>query len=195
MSDKNWSELHSGAEVTGIIKYWVHFSKYLAKPFIWLRISPNQISILAIFISAPFIFYPSAWWLVILGLILDGIDGRVAIERNKVSKFGAVLDSISDRVIEAIWALGLYMLGLNLVLILLFVGTGWIQEYLRARAGGLGYRKIGIVTICERPTRAIFIALISLLTLWSTLILLVALAVQIIALTTLILVFEREINQ
>jgi hypothetical protein len=39
----------------------------------------------------------------------------------------------------------------------------FIQEYLRARAGGLGYVEVGIVTICERPVRAslIFIAIIA----------------------------------
>jgi CDP-diacylglycerol--glycerol-3-phosphate 3-phosphatidyltransferase len=39
----------------------------------------------------------------------------------------------------------------------------FIQEYLRARSGGLGHSEVGIVTICERPVRAslIFIAIVA----------------------------------
>lgn len=38
-----------------------------------------------------------------------------------------------------------------------------VQEYLRARAGGLGMSQVGVVTFAERPVRAsfIFIALIA----------------------------------
>ena len=37
------------------------------------------------------------------------------------------------------------------------------QEYLRARAGGLGLTEVGVVTIAERPVRAsiLFVALIA----------------------------------
>jgi CDP-diacylglycerol--glycerol-3-phosphate 3-phosphatidyltransferase len=39
----------------------------------------------------------------------------------------------------------------------------FVQEYLRARSGGLGHSEVGIVTICERPVRAslIFIAIVA----------------------------------
>ena len=194
MVNDEWSALHSGVEIKGFVKYWILISKYLAKPFIWLRISPNQISVLSIFFSVPFIFYPYSWWIVLIALVLDGIDGRVAIATKKATKYGAVVDSISDRIIELIWGLGLFMLGLNLIPIFLFIGMGWIQEYIRARAGGLGYKGIGVVTISERPTRAIFISLISLLGTWSTLILWIAFIVQLIGLITLIIVLEKDIN-
>lgn len=195
MANQEWSDLHGGVEVKGFIKYWIAISKVLAKPFLLLRVTPNQISILAVIISIPFIFYPSAWWIVLIGLILDGLDGRVAIERKLTSKFGAVVDSISDRIVELIWAFGLYMLGLNYLLIALLISAAWIQEYLRARAGGLGYKGIGLVTIGERPTRAIFIILISLLIAFAKPILIIAVVIQIISLTSLIYKFEREINQ
>jgi phosphatidylglycerophosphate synthase len=195
VADKQWSELHGGVEITGFIKLWVNLSKILAKPFIFLRITPNQISIIAVLISIPFLFYPSAWWLVLIGLILDGLDGRVAIERNLTSKFGAVVDSISDRIVEFIWAIGLYMLGLNFLPIAIFFSAAWIQEYLRARAGGLGYKNIVIVTVGERPTRAIFIILSSLLTSLANPIFIIAVVVQTISLITLVFKYEREINQ
>ena len=194
MSTERWSELHSDVEVKGIVKYWFIVSKYLAWPFIVLRISPNIISFSSILISLPLIFDRSLWWLVIVALILDGIDGRVAIERKMESKLGSVIDSISDRISEFIWALGLHMAGLNGFLISIFFGCAWVQEYLRARAGGLGYRKIGLVTISERPTRAIFIALVLAMAKFELPILILATIVQLISLITITRKIKKEIN-
>lgn len=194
MSTERWSELHSDVEVKGIVKYWFIVSKYLAWPFIVLRISPNIISFSSILISLPLIFDRSLWWLVIVALILDGIDGRVAIERKMESKLGSLIDSISDRVSEFIWALALHMAGLNGLLISIFIGCAWVQEYLRARAGGLGYRKIGLVTISERPTRAIFIALILAIIKFEFLILILATIVQLISLITITWKIKEKIN-
>ena len=41
--------------------------------------------------------------------------------------------------------------------------AAFVQEYMRARAAGLGQSEVGIVTIAERPVRAtlIFIALVA----------------------------------
>jgi phosphatidylglycerophosphate synthase len=194
MSTERWSELHSDVEVKGIVKYWFIVSKYLAWPFIVLRISPNIISFSSILISLPLIFDRSLWWLVIVALILDGIDGRVAIERKMESKLGSLIDSISDRVSEFIWALALYMAGLNGFLISIFICCAWVQEYLRARAGGLGYRKIGLVTISERPTRAIFIALVLAMAKFELPILILATIVQLISLITITRKIKKEIN-
>lgn len=194
MSNERWVELHSDVEVKGIVKYWLIIAKYLAWPFVAFRISPNLISFSSILISLPTIFDRSLWWLVIVALILDGIDGRVAIERKMESKLGSLIDSISDRVSEFIWALALHMVGLNGLLISIFIGCAWVQEYLRARAGGLGYRKIGLVTISERPTRAIFIALTLAMAKFELPILILATIVQLISLITITRKIKKEIN-
>ena len=79
------------------------------------------------------------------------------------SKFGAFTDSFVDRLSEIFWALALYKLGAPAALVFFALLATYIQEYLRARAGGLGYEEVGIVTICERPVRAslIFIAIVA----------------------------------
>ena len=50
---------------------------------------------------------------------------------------------------------------LNLLIAVLILST--VQEYLRARAGGVGVVEVGVVTYAERPVRAsfVFIALIA----------------------------------
>ena len=142
----------------------------------------------------PLIFSPEQWWFVLIALVLDGVDGQVAIARNLATKQGSVIDSLSDRIVEFIWALALYLFGLNPILVAIFIGIAWLQEYLRARAGGLGYKKIGIVTVSERPTRAIFVILALILTSYSQLIITFAVIVSIFALATITYKIAREIN-
>ena len=100
--------------------------------------------------------------LLTLTLALDGIDGTLAILRGKVSRFGAVLDAVIDRAVESLWIYGLFLLGAPWQILTLIWLVSFIQEYMRARAGGLGESGIGIVTVSERPVRAsiIFIALV-----------------------------------
>lgn len=195
MANQEWSDLHSGAEVGKFIGFWLGLLKAIAQPFIWARITPNQISVIAVLISFPLIFDFNYWWLILIGLFLDGVDGQVALATNRASKSGAVIDSISDRTVEFIWAVGMFLVGLNFAIVLTFIGLAWVQEYLRARAGGLGFRKIGLITIGERPTRGVFAILISIFTIHAQLILWIAVIVQAIALLSLVRVFEKEINQ
>ena len=69
------------------------------------------------------------------------------------------MDSIS----EGFWALTFYYLGAPLWIILIAWLAAFTQEYVRARAGGLGLREVGVVTIGERPIRAsiLFIAIVA----------------------------------
>ena len=194
MANRSWSESHGDVKLNRFIVFWLNFSKGLSKPFILLKISPNQISILSVLISIPLIFSPEQWWFVLIALVLDGVDGQVAIARNMATKKGSVIDSLSDRVVEFIWALALYLFDLNPLLVAIFIGVAWLQEYLRARAGGLGYKKIGIVTVSERPTRAIFVILALILTSYSQLIITFAVIVSIFALATITYKIAREIN-
>jgi phosphatidylglycerophosphate synthase len=99
---------------------------------------------------------------LVLSLMADGLDGTLAIISHRITRFGAALDSIVDRVVEALWVIGLYQLGAPLMWVLIAWVASFTQEYMRARAGGLGVHEIGVVTISERPIRAsmIFIVLI-----------------------------------
>ncbi|MFM2202385.1 MAG: hypothetical protein RL673_44, partial [Actinomycetota bacterium] len=86
----------------------------------------------------------------------------VAIATGKSSKFGALVDSVADRFVEGLWAIALYLLGAPWQIVLTAWLAAFVQEYLRARVGGLGVNQVLFVTWCERPVRAtlIFIPLI-----------------------------------
>jgi len=169
--DKNeffttWSDLHGGAKIEGVVKAWLQISYATAKFFAKLRVTPNLLTFAGLFFAIALWQFANSWpaaLFLVLSLFFDGIDGSLAILQKKTSKFGAFTDSFVDRISEVFWALALYELGAPATLVFIALLATYIQEYLRARAGGLGHEEVGIVTICERPVRAslIFIAIIA----------------------------------
>ena len=160
-----WSGLHGGAKIDGIVKAWLNISFALVKPLAKLRVTPNILTLGGLICAILLWQFPNSWpaaLFLIASLMFDGIDGSLAIVTRVTSKFGAFTDSFVDRLSEIFWALALYELGAPKALVFTALLTTYIQEYLRARSGGLGHNEIGIVTICERPVRAslIFIAII-----------------------------------
>ena len=161
-----WSNLHGGAKIEGIVKTWLQISYASAKFLSKLRVTPNLLTFAGLFFAIALWQFANSWFaalFLVLSLFFDGIDGSLAILQKKTSKFGAFTDSFVDRISEVFWALALYKLGAPASLVFVALLATYIQEYLRARAGGLGHEEVGIVTICERPVRAslIFIAIIA----------------------------------
>ena len=92
--------------------------------------------------------------------MFDILDGALARYANKVSKFGAFLDSTLDRYSESITVLGLafyfaYEPGRETEILLIFLTLigSWMVSYTRARAEGLGIEcKVGLLQRPERLT-------------------------------------------
>ena len=161
----SWSDLHGGAEISGVVRGWLWISYRVAKALHALRISPNILTasgVIAGLLTIPMARSSWAIALLVLSLLGDGLDGSLAIYGRATSKRGAIIDSVSDRITEFAWLIAFTRIGAPLAV----VAGAWIaahsQEYVRARAGGLGLREIGVVTIAERPVRAslFFIALV-----------------------------------
>jgi archaetidylinositol phosphate synthase len=161
-----WSKLHGDAKVSGIVKGWLSISFPVSKALAKIRVTPNALTILGLVFGILLYMNSSAIWaplILVISLICDGVDGSLAIITRQSSKWGALLDSVVDRVTEVFWVLALYSLGVDskiLITVLILAST---QEYLRARAGGVGLKQVGVVTVAERPVRAsfIFIALVA----------------------------------
>lgn len=161
-----WSKLHGDAKIEGIVRAWLQISFAVVKPLAKFKVTPNFLTFAGFGAAVAlwqFANSPVAALFLVLSLFFDGIDGSLAIVTKVTSKFGAFTDSFVDRLSEIFWALALYELGAPATLVFLALLATYIQEYLRARAGGLGYEEVGIVTICERPVRAslIFIAIVA----------------------------------
>ena len=162
-----WGRLHGDAEISGIIKGWLNISYLIVKPLAKVRITPNFLTILGLLFGVLLYANAKTFWapaLLVLSLICDGIDGSLAIVTNKSTKWGAILDATVDRLTEIFWVLALYKVGADLNLLIIVLLAASVQEYMRARAAGLGVSDVGIVTFAERPVRAsfVFIVFISL---------------------------------
>lgn len=161
-----WSDLHGDAKVSGIVKGWLSISFPVSKALAKIRVTPNTLTILGLVFGILLYMNSNAIWaplILVISLICDGVDGSLAIITRQSSKWGALLDSVVDRLTEVFWVLALYSLGVDskiLITVLILAST---QEYLRARAGGVGLKQVGVVTVAERPVRAsfIFIALVA----------------------------------
>jgi CDP-diacylglycerol---glycerol-3-phosphate 3-phosphatidyltransferase len=96
--------------------------------------------------------------LLLLGGLLDGLDGELARLGGTESLFGSFLDSVADHYGDAFVYAGLLWFSLqhglktDAVLILLSLFGSVFGSHVRSRAGmlGLDLKNVGIFTRCER---------------------------------------------
>ena len=138
----------------------------------WLalsRIHPNVLTFLGLVINswAAFLFaagsFRSAGLVVIGAGLFDMVDGRVARETNRVTRFGGFFDSVIDRYSDLALFMGLlvYYGSINrffYIVLTAIVMTGSVMvSYTRARAEvTIPQCKVGFL---ERPERVVLIIL------------------------------------
>lgn len=158
---ERWSQLHGNARPSGVVRGWLVVAHFLARPLVRLRISPNLLSVMGAVVAV------TAWWsapspiaavIILVSLIIDGLDGAVALLANRTSIWGGLVDSLSDRVAEVFWAATLVEVGADFRIVLAAWTLSIIQEYARARALTLKPEMKIVASICERPVRALVIA-------------------------------------
>ena len=161
-----WSSLHSDAETSGIVGGWLNISYRFSLICTLLRISPNTLTLFGLLGAvATAVTANSAWaiFFLVFSLFCDGIDGSVAIFQHRDSKWGATLDSVADRISEALWFYALYAIGVPAWIPITLWSVAAFQEYARAKLISLGVSDIGVVTPAERPIRASFLFIVLIL--------------------------------
>lgn len=135
----------------------------VAKGLARVGVSPNAVTFAGLAgagVSA-YLISEGVFWaggvVMLLAGILDLFDGALARATGQDSDFGALLDSVIDRVSEIVVLLGLLLFYTRSgsvegsVLVYLAVGGSVMVSYLRARSEGLGIDcKVGIMTRPER---------------------------------------------
>jgi archaetidylinositol phosphate synthase len=107
--------------ITALRPRFVRYLEPVAEVFVRLRITPNQISLLALIAGGvcAFLFFKHEFLLGSLALlvsaIFDLIDGSVARKTNAHTNFGAVFDWIVDKYVDAIALLGIGLAGIPIV--------------------------------------------------------------------------------
>jgi archaetidylinositol phosphate synthase len=107
--------------ITALRPRFIRYLEPVADVFIRLRITPNQISMLALIagIACAYLFFQRQFlWgsiSLILSAVFDLVDGSVARKTNAHSNFGAVFDWIVDKYVDALVLLGVGLSGISIV--------------------------------------------------------------------------------
>ena len=137
-----------------------------------LRVRPDTLTILGwtLSVGAALLFglgYTQvAGVVMLLGGLFDDLDGAVARESNRMSAFGAFLDSTLDRLSESAIFVGIifFYAASNLPYGALLAGVAMVfsllTSYARARAEGLGIEcQVGLL---ERAGRVVILSVFSI---------------------------------
>lgn len=152
------------------LKIWVNtVLRPIARCFIKLGFRPDWLTVLGLLTNlvATAAFAKGSLKLgaaiMLLAGVCDILDGQVAREGRSETKFGALLDSTTDRYSEIFlyFGIGAYLVGKGEWLssaVLFFALSGSLMvSYVRARAEGLGEDcKVGFM---QRPERLVALAL------------------------------------
>ncbi|HEV3125396.1 MAG TPA: CDP-alcohol phosphatidyltransferase family protein [Candidatus Dormibacteraeota bacterium] len=134
------------------------------------RLSPNTLTVIGLFVNLLSGILIGAGFLVLGGLVLllasvfDILDGAVARVTGKVYRYGAFLDSTTDRYAEGFTYIGLlyyYLFNghhtVEPMLVIASLTGSLLVSYVRARAQSLGFVCDG--GILARPERVVIICL------------------------------------
>ena len=163
-----WAMLHGGFNPRGsfLVRLWLGWTHTVARPLVAARVAPDLITVAGLVVAAAVVAVTSlggrwvlaAGVMVVASALLDNLDGAVAVMTDRATRWGSVLDSVTDRVCDTLYLTALWVLG----------APGWscalggalmgLHEYTRARAAAAGMNEIGVVTVWERPTRVIVTA-------------------------------------
>jgi len=132
-------------------------------------VPPDAITLAGLAITIMAAWLASDGRFLLAGVVLAGaslfdmLDGALARATGKVSQFGAILDSVCDRIAEAaaIGGIALWFAnGGNMTGVVLCLGalvSSFLVSYVRARGEGVGIQCT--VGLCTRPERAIVLTL------------------------------------
>jgi CDP-diacylglycerol---glycerol-3-phosphate 3-phosphatidyltransferase len=130
-----------------------------------LRITANTVTVIGVIITAAAAIVITYGWLLagavilVLGSLLDAVDGALARATGGGTPFGSFLDSTLDRASEAILYLGVagYFLTSSqdpatpVMLAMLALAGSFLVSYSRARAEGIGLSaSVGLAPRTER---------------------------------------------
>lgn len=160
-----WSALHDGHDPRGNfwLRGWLELTYWIGRPLARWGVQPDVLTLGSIWLA--FTVFPPAqvggrWqilagWLLVVSGFGDTLDGCVAALTNRATRWGYVLDSLVDRVNDAIYLLAVWVVGVPVWLVIVTGVPAYLVEYLRARAGNAGLHEVGVVTVGERALRVI----------------------------------------
>jgi CDP-diacylglycerol--glycerol-3-phosphate 3-phosphatidyltransferase len=164
-----WTALHGGYDPRSnvLVRGWLTGAYAVARPIARLSVPPDAVTVAGVLVAGGVVALAATgdgWWLLAAGLVavlaglMDSLDGAVALQTGRTTRWGHVLDSVADRVSDLLLVGALYAAGAPGALCAAGGALMFLQEYARARAAAGGMAEVGVVTVWERPTRVIVTA-------------------------------------
>jgi phosphatidylglycerophosphate synthase len=149
------------------VRWWLGIAYTLGRPLAAARVAPTVLTVVGVLLAGavvPVAGLGSRWpllatVLVVVSGLVDNLDGTVAVLSDRVTRFGALVDAVCDRVADTAYAVAFWALGAPVWLCLLWAGVSFLAEYARARGQVLLRAPVDVVTVGERPTRVVITAL------------------------------------
>jgi CDP-diacylglycerol--glycerol-3-phosphate 3-phosphatidyltransferase len=165
--ERDWSALHGGLNPSAVVRLWLRGVQGLAAVGPVSRVPPDVLSAAGVVALAGAAAVAARWplstaALVVLAGVLDGLDGAVALHTGRARPLGAVVDALADRLGDLLLAATLAVLGAPVGWCVAAGALTLLHEYLRARATAAGMPGVGPVTVAERPTRLVLVAVAAL---------------------------------
>jgi len=130
-----------------------------------INVNPNLLTVLSIILTLGSAYYILKSELVVaaalflVGALLDALDGMVAREHHRTTKFGAFFDQFADRLNDGAMVIAIVLAGYISVLIgILALFSVLLASYMSAVMDSLTGKRIG-EAISFRPLRSIAIFL------------------------------------
>jgi CDP-diacylglycerol--glycerol-3-phosphate 3-phosphatidyltransferase len=185
-SDEGISRLHKSFIGIFLFEFWYWITRPALNFFKLIKITPNGITGISIFLSFitgalySFGFIALGGWILVVSASLDMLDGALARETGQVSKVGAFFDSCSDRYSDAFVFIGIAMFFLSksfssatgtftisisdyigvFVIMTILLGSA-AMSYIKARGDVAGAStKRGLM---QRPERVMMLSIFSVL--------------------------------
>ena len=206
-----WQVLHGGYDPRSsrLVGPWLSSVYVVARPFARMGVPPDAVTLLGLLVSslAVWLCFLGDRWVLLSAFVVgasglvDSLDGAVAVLTDRATRWGSVLDSVVDRVSDGLYLVALWLVGAPPWICVAAGAVVAVQEYSRARAMAVGMDDVGVVTIGERPTRVIVVAMFLLgagiyfasASWWVTLGATASLVVGVVALVQLLLVIRHRL--
>lgn len=145
------------------VRWWLGIAYRLGRPLAALGVSPTALTLVGVLVAVGAVPLAAAGgrWpvlaavVVVVSGLVDNLDGTVAVLSDRITRWGALVDAVGDRVADTAYAVAFWALGAPVWLALAWAGLAFLAEYARARAQVLLGAPVGIVTVGERPTRVV----------------------------------------
>ncbi len=168
-----WQQLHEAPDVdpmaNPLIRWFLDLTHAVARPLAKAGVAPDLLTLFGLWLAAwsTVLGWSQGRSCILAGIVLivsaltDGVDGAVAGFSGRSTSRGFVLDSLADRASEVLFFAAVALAHGSASTAIVGMSSVMLLEYTRVRlAAAPGHQPgLGIITIGERPTRVIGLAI------------------------------------